>query len=193
VERAVPDLVRVKDGRPWRLVSQAAVQWIVDGTRAGSTTLSAIPPVFEAYAALVVPDGVERRAAHDAALVSALRAFTDEQPWYLGYLDTGASDVVFDAPGVWLYPHWRYVVVEAGPDEALAWRNGDDVIPWHTGLPELIFPADRSWLVSTLWDDDWSYVGGSRQLITALLAHVDVEAREVLPWEEGAPPGHELR
>jgi hypothetical protein len=193
VERSLPDLVRVKDGRAWRLVSQAAVQWIADGTQAGTTARSAIPPMFEAYATLVVPDGIERRAAHDTALVSALTAFTDEQPWLLGYLDTGASDVVFDAPGVWLYSDWRYMVVEAGPEEALTWRSGDDVIPWHTGLPELIVPVDRSWLVSTLWDDDWSYVGGRRPLITALPSHVDIEAREVQPWEEGAPPGHELR
>jgi hypothetical protein len=193
VERSLPDLVRVKDGRAWRLVSQAAGQWIADGTQAGTTARSAIPPMFEAYATLVVPDGIERRAAHDTALVSALTAFTDEQPWLLGYLDTGASDVVFDAPGVWLYSDWRYMVVEAGPEEALTWRSGDDVIPWHTGLPGLIVPVDRSWLVSTLWDDDWSYVGGRRPLITALLSHVDNEAREVQPWEEGAPPGHELR
>ena len=193
MERALPDLVRVKDGRPWRLVSQAAVQWIADGTQVGPTVRSAIPPVFAAYATLVVPDGGERRAAHDAALVAALRSFTDGQPWYLGYLDTGASDVVFDVPGVWLYSDWRYVVVEAGPDEAVAWRAADDVIPWHTALPEVIFPADRSWLVSTLWDDDWSHVGGPRPLVTALLAHADLEAREVQPWEDSAPPGHELR
>lgn len=193
MERGLPELVRVKDNRPWRLVSQAAVQWIADGTRLGSTVLSAIPPVFEAYATLVVPDGVERRAAHDAALVAQLRLFTDEQPWSLGYLDSGASDVVFDVPGVWLYSDWRYVVVEAGPDEAVSWRGQDDVIPWHTALPEIIFPADRSWLVSTLWDDDWSCVGGPRPLVDALLADPDLEAREVQPWEDSTPPGHELR
>ena len=192
MERALPDLVRVKDGKPWRLVSQATVQWIADGTQVGPTVLSAIPPVFEAYATLVVPGGEERRAAHDSALVAELRSFTDAQPWYLGYLDTGASDVVFDVPGVWLYSDWRYVVVEAGPDEAVTWRAADDVIPWHTALPEIIFPADRSWLVSTLWDDDWSYVGGPRPLIAALLAHGDLEAREVQTWEDGPPPGHEL-
>ena len=27
-------------------------------------------------------------------------------------------------------------------------------------LPDLMFPADRSWLVSTLWDDDRTCVGG---------------------------------
>jgi hypothetical protein len=32
-------------------------------------------------------------------------------------------------------------------------------------LPNLMFPADRSWLVSTLWDDDWTCVGGPAELV----------------------------
>jgi len=28
-----------------------------------------------------------------------------------------------------------------------------------------MFPADHSWLVSTLWDDDWSRIDGSTTLV----------------------------
>jgi hypothetical protein len=40
-----------------------------------------------------------------------------------------------------------------------------------------MFPADRSWLVSTLWDDDWTCVGGSVALVDSFLRHPDVGAR----------------
>ena len=34
-----------------------------------------------------------------------------------------------------------------------------------------MFPKDRSWLVSTLWDDDWTSIGGSDQLVNSFLEH----------------------
>jgi hypothetical protein len=33
------------------------------------------------------------------------------------------------------------------------------------------FPGDRSWLLSTLWDDDWTCTGGSSALIDGFLRH----------------------
>ena len=37
--------------------------------------------------------------------------------WWIGYLDTGASDIVFwDAPKVTLYDGWHCVLVLAAPD-----------------------------------------------------------------------------
>jgi hypothetical protein len=40
----------------------------------------------------------------------------------------------------------------------------------HPGgsLPDLFLPADRSWLVSALWDDTWTCVGGPEPLINTL-------------------------
>ena len=57
---------------------------------------------------------------------------------------------------------------------------------------ELLFPADRSWLVSTLWDDDWT-IGGPRALVDAFVNHRDLpdrarEAKSLL--EDATPPGH---
>lgn len=89
-----------------------------------------------------------------------------------GFLDTGASDVVLDdAPQVSVYYDWRYVLVQAGPHEARTWRSGER---WFTALPELMFPTDRSWLLSSLWDDAWACVGGSEHLIAALLNDPDL-------------------
>jgi hypothetical protein len=85
-----------------------------------------------------------------------------------GSLIPGASDVVLDhAPRVRMYSGWNYVLTQAGPHEARTWRSDEG--RWFTALPELMFPADRSWLVSSLWDDAWAGVGGSAELISALL------------------------
>jgi hypothetical protein len=204
------DETRSKDGREWRIGSAAEVRWIA-ATPRGKSVADALPPVFEAYATLeqplsgdrlteweaahdrrtVVVDGWER---HEAALLDILIRRTEPQPWWLGYLETGVSDVVFpDAPRVEPYAHWDYVLVEAGPDQAAAWRS-DDI--WGESLPDLMFPADRSWLVTTLWDDDWTCIGGSRRLIDATLSHPALaeRAREIDPsmsMDEACPPGHE--
>jgi hypothetical protein len=69
-------------------------------------------------------------------------------------------------------------------------RHDADATPWHGALPELLFPADHSWLVSTLWDDDWRCVGGSAALVHALLEHPDLGTRAVTVGEDATPPGH---
>ena len=103
----------------------------------------------------------------------AFSAHTQPQPWWLGFLDTGASDVVLDdAPRVVIYSGWNYVLAQAGPREARTWRTGEG--RWFTALPELMFPTDRSWLVSSLWDDAWAGVGGSAELISALLTEPEL-------------------
>jgi hypothetical protein len=58
------------------------------------------------------------------------------QPWWLGYLDTGADDIVFPgAPKVTLYYGWRYVLVEAGPEQAATWRRSGGWSFWKGALP----------------------------------------------------------
>ena len=87
----------------------------------------------------------------------------------------GASDVVLDgARRVRMYSGWSYVLVQAGPHEARTWRS--DERRWFTALPELMFPADRSWLVSSLWDDAWAGVGGSAELTPALLIEPELRS-----------------
>jgi hypothetical protein len=64
---------------------------------------------------------------------------------------------------------------------------------WRAVLPDLMFPANRSRLFSTLWDDDWTCIGGSRAMVDAFLAHPDLRdrVREVDPSvEDATSPGH---
>jgi hypothetical protein len=136
----------------------------------------------------------EERLKHDQAVLALLAEQSPDQRWWLGYLDTGVDDIVFaDAPKVTLYAGWHYVLVEAGPEQAAAWRPSDGRAYGTGDLPNLIFPADHSWLVSTLWDDDWSCVGGPAQLVNRFLRHPDLRARQVALGQDATPPGYEAR
>ena len=190
-----PPITGFRDGRAWRIGDDAEVSWIKDGTWATKAITSAIPPVFETYATLELPEHWprEQQDRHDAAVIRLLTAHAARQPWWLGYLDTGAYDIVFaNAPRTTLYASWKYVLVEAGPRQAASWRAGDWTL-WKGPLPDLMFPADRSWLVSTLWDDDWTCIGGRLALIDDLLHDLELgpRARRVNVGDDDAtPPGH---
>ncbi|MGC4858836.1 hypothetical protein [Micromonospora sp. DT41] len=180
---STPDLMDVvRDGRRWRIGTASDVAWIAGRTSSGGRSVTtAIPAVFEAYATFHPPDDVSFDA-HERAVVDELTARTPDQPWWLGYLDTGAHDIVFpDAAKVSLYWGWSYVLVEAGPEQALTWRTGH--MRGDGRLPDLFFPADRSWLVSALWDDTWTDVGGSAALLAGLRRNPLVTARLVQPDE----------
>jgi hypothetical protein len=193
--RSVPALTEVvRDGASWRLGTAADVAWITAGTTIGRTITSAIPAVFEAYATVVLPAACEGQQRHDEALLSVLRAYSSGGPWWLGYLDTGADDVVFpDAPRVSLYSGWPYVLVQAGPEQAATWRRWDSRSFWSGRLPNLMFPADRCWLVSTLWDDDWTCFGAPAALVDDVLRHPELRyrCRRVEPGQDATPPGHQ--
>jgi hypothetical protein len=192
--------LETKDGTAWAIGGQAEVDWITEQTESGRRITAAIPPRYEAYATLTDhgdPDlprdlGLERR--QDLAFVEVLRRHADAMDWWLAYLDTGASDIVFwQAPKVTIYTGWRYVLVLAGPDQASTWRPAPGGKPnWKsTELPEVMFPTDRSWLVSFLWDDDWACIGGSEALITDLLSDpvLGPNARRVNTQQDATPPG----
>jgi hypothetical protein len=158
--------------------------------------------VFDIYATVELPQrgadahGLwsDEQQGHDRALLALLSRHAAPQPWWLGYLDTGADDIVFpDAPPVTLYADWRYVLVEAGPQQAAAWRSEDSGSFWKGALPNLMFPADRSWLISTLWDDDWTCIGGPVTLVDDLLRDTELgpRARRVAVKDDATPPGHQ--
>jgi hypothetical protein len=184
-------VTRARDGSTWRIGRQAEVAWIADGTSVGRAITAAIPPVFEAYATVVLPWGGEGQDQHDQAVLALLSEQSAGHLWWLGYLDTGADDIVFPhAPKVTLYSGWHYVLVEAGPEQAATWRQYGDRSFWKGALPNLMFPADRSWLVSTLWDDDWTCIGGPAGLVDRFLCHPGLRARPVTLGEDATPPGH---
>jgi hypothetical protein len=184
-------VTRSRDSSTWRIGTDAEVAWIAAGTSGGRTITAAVPPVFEAYATVAVAYG-EQRATHDRAVLALLAEQSPDQRWWLGYLDTGVDDVVFpDAPKVTLYAGWHYVLVEAGPEQAGAWHPADGRAFGTGDLPNLMFPADHSWLVSTLWDDDWSCIGGPARLVDRFLRHPDLRARQVPLGQDATPPGHE--
>src|SRR5215468_6992891 len=195
VQRSDPEVwTRVKDEHSWRIGGSSAVAWIAVGTRTGLTIGSAIPPQYDDYATVVTPEAGRGTAEHDQAIIAVLNEHSPDQPWWLGYLDTGSDDVIFhDAPRVSPYAHvnWRYVVIEAGPEQALAWRSHDTCR--FRSLPDLLFPADRSWLLSTLWDDDWRCLGGPAALIEAFLHQPQFDTRRVSVDEDATPPGHVAR
>ena len=148
--------------------------------------------MYAAYATIVVPDGDEAKTQADLGLVHVLHAHAPADRWWLGYLDTGAADLSnIEGQRVSAYVGWMYVLLEGTPPQALTARDNCRSPPGHSALPELLFPHDRSWLVSTLWDDDWRCLGGPESLVEAVLAHPHIEARAVTIDEDATPPGHQ--
>jgi hypothetical protein len=179
-----------RDGSTWGIGTDADVAWITDGTSIDRTITSAIPPVFDAYATVVLPETGEGQDAHDQAVLTLLIEQSANQLWWLGYLDTGADDIVFpDAPMVTLYAGWHYVLIEAGPQQAATWRRPGSF--FQSALPNLMFPADRSWLVSTLWDDDWTCIGGPAGLVDRFLDDPNLQTSQVALGQDVTPPGHQ--
>jgi hypothetical protein len=92
------------------------------------------PSGIEAHATLEFPgtgnqpaaSSVEERGQldkdwgrHDAGVLAVLSEHSQPQPWWLGYLETGASDLIFDgARRVRFYAGWPYVLIEAGLEQA---------------------------------------------------------------------------
>jgi hypothetical protein len=182
----------MRDGESWPIGVEDDVRWISESTSSGLAITSAVPPVFDAYATVVVPKEQATRNASDHALLEALRGELADGRWWLGYLDTSpAEEIIFrDVPVAKVYTDWSYVLVGAGAQQAATWRTNDAHSSHRGALPELMFPFDRSWLVSTLWDDDWRCVGGSDSLIDKLLDDPRCETHRVALDEEATPPGH---
>jgi len=156
---------------------------------AGDKITAAIPPIFADYATISDPSDRDARSQQVDLILRRLEQSSAAQPWWLGYLDTGADDVVFpDAPRTTLYSGWEYVLVLAGPDQAATWRRG--TTSWRGPGPDMVFPTDRSWLLSWLWDDDWRCLGGPRDLIDAFVDEPELDVRRVQPGQDATPPGH---
>mgnify|MGYP000956419127 CR=1 FL=1 len=69
------------DAESWRIGTDEDVAWITAATTIGRTITSAIPPAFEAYATLLVPDQDAGRSEQVRALVRILRAGDGAERW----------------------------------------------------------------------------------------------------------------
>jgi hypothetical protein len=193
---------RTRDGRSWQLGVAEDVRWINAGTGevAGNGIGINIPRLYEAYWTIDVPNSAEREPSDeqalqlDTAVIDIFAAHTEPQPWWLGFLARGpSSNLVFaDAPQLTVI-NGGHVVIQAGPGQALAWRDEDGWL--HGFLPDVIFPSDRSWLSVTNWDDYWMSVGGPALMLQSFLEHpllrgyvhqVDYDD------SDATPPGHHV-
>src|SRR5215475_7181576 len=75
---------RARDGRTWRVGTDAEIAWIVNGTSIGRTITAAIPPVFQAYATLVLPERGDGQDRHDRVVLALLSEQSAGQQWWLG-------------------------------------------------------------------------------------------------------------
>ncbi len=170
----------------WQFGGPDDVAWLVPRRRrADGAWPFSLPECYPAYCRVILPPAVAgAQQRHDLALVNRLREHTGPQHWWLGYLDTTGlgDDVVFpNAPRVSLYWDWRYVLVKAGPDEALAWRPSEGFgAPWKGALPDLMFPVDRRWLCTTGWDDRETWIGGPAELVRDIAQDPDLGRRTQL-------------
>lgn len=73
-------------------------------------------------------------------------------------------------------------LAEAGQWGATSYGNG---VPRDINSPNLMWPADRSWFVTTTVEGTWTGVGGSEALITALLRDSRLEVVRQR-YDEGA-------
>jgi hypothetical protein len=125
-----------RDGSTWRIGTDAEVAWIANSTSTGRTITAAMSPGLEAYATVILPYAGHGQDTHDRAVLALLSEQSAGQRWWLGYLDTGADDIVFPgAPMVTLYAGWHYVLVEAGPEQATTWRRRGPRSFWKGALP----------------------------------------------------------
>ena len=178
------------------------VSWINDQTAEtpGNGINVRIPPVYQAYLTVDVPGSANHAQDPadplrlDTAVIEHLTANAQPQPWWIGFIERGAeSHLVFpDAPRVTLI-NASVVLIEAGPQQTLKWRDEDG---WgHGMLPDVMFPHDRSWLSMTDWDDHWMCLGGTVELQQTFLR--DPLLRDYthsVDWddEDATPPGHDV-
>ena len=83
----------------------------------------------------------------------------------------GRNYVLFAAsPGVFAYPTWQ---------ESVVWQDQGHTM--YTHGPALLWPQDKAWVVVSEIDWDSTVVGGSADLIAALVADARLEAWELEP------------
>jgi hypothetical protein len=120
------------------------------------------------------------------ALVEVLTSYSadPDRCWFCiwdGYGQVPSLPEACNAPRVRL-PGRNYILYTGALKECLALSNTVG-LPTEIQTPNLWWPAERSWFVATEIDLAWSYVGGSSELISALIADERLEALPAEPTD----------
>lgn len=106
------------------------------------------------------------------ALAAVLRTYTTtpERIWFGVWEGWGGFD-----PGTprFEHPNRRYHLARGGIEDAAATIYPD---AWAHQSASMWWPDDRAWFVSTEVDLPYTYVGGTRECVEAVLAHPEIEA-----------------
>lgn len=113
--------------------------------------------------------------AHVHLLANVLDGFTStpEQVWYLVWEGNGAG--LYETQHLIAEKSQRRYYLNRASLEAFKKPRR---LNTHNEPPEYWFPEDRSWCVATDMDIFWTYVGGSRECIDAIL---NCKALEAVP------------
>jgi hypothetical protein len=139
------------------------------------------PAVFADFALHGVPNMQAPVGTLPLALIDVLlehlrpATAAPEACYFAAWGGHGASVVPYDLEPRLDLPHRRYHVF-AGPIEAA--RTSYSVILFSHQSANLWWPADRAWCVATEVDSAWTYVGGTRAVVDALLADPRLDAVE---------------
>ncbi len=106
------------------------------------------------------------------ALAAVLRAYTTtpERVWFGVWEGWGGFD-----PGTprFAHPNRRYYLAEGTIEDAASTIYPDG---WAFQSASMWWPDDRAWFVSTEVDFPYTYVGGTRDCVDAVLPHPQIEA-----------------
>jgi hypothetical protein len=136
-ESSPADVTRQRDGSTWEIGTAADVDWIDRGTTGGLAITSGIPPVFSAYATVVVPepDVPEEQQARDGALLNVLVRHSTQERWWLAAPAAAGAIIGSAIPlAAALSETWQYAVLAAAAVALLAPRRGVVVTLLAAGL-----------------------------------------------------------
>jgi hypothetical protein len=133
-------------------VRDQEVAWLRQESTVFGTLRYAIPGGFEAYGALDLPRNI---SPIEEPLLDTL-ASDESEPLIAGWIDRGPWPPPPGDEHV-LYSGWRYRLRRVAPSEVAGLPTEGE-----GSFPDLLFPPDRTWLVSLLWDDAWRSIGASQ-------------------------------
>ena len=146
----------------------SAADWLTEHPQPWPRLALFGPSVFGAYARLRFIPEVERDPGEARDMPRARPAFP---PGVLG-------------PRV-RHPHRSYFLFQ-GPVSDLGDWGAADVAPGirrQELAPAFVWPADHAWCLAADVDPHWAGIGGSDELIDALLRISDLDIVEADPWE----------